>query len=196
MMIRLLLFAVSLSLAATAGAQSADDMLKRRAAQKVGQMCDYIELIANPENSVKARAYYRDNALNLFINGGEAYEENGRQKDGVRMEVTSVNRKGKTSRLIKDYLNGLMNMKYSKVTISTTDVANIRVSDLKKIDDDTYMCTCYFEQTFCGYRDGKPVYRDITRKKVQCFLKAEPTEEGTEYIVMLGDITALDTRRI
>ncbi len=176
--------------------QSKEEMLQRRAAQKVGQLCDYIEFIANPENSVKARTYYRDNALNLFINQGEAYEENGRRKDGVRMEVTSVNRKGKTSRLVKDYLNGLMKLNYSKVDISTTEVAKIRVSDLKKIDDDTYMCTCYFEQTFCGYRDGKPVYRDITRKKVQCFLKAEPTEEGTEYIVMLGDITALDTRRL
>ncbi len=177
------------------------EVLERRAAEKVGQLCDYIEFMANPENDYKTRNSYKTKALNLFINKGNEYEEDGIYKRGVFMEVTSVWRKKPSRRLMKDYFTGLMNMRYSKVKIESTEVSNIKVSRLQQIDDDTYVCTCYFEQAFCGYRDGIPVYKDITRKKVKCYVLKETIldDQGGvqyEYMVLLGDVTALETRRM
>lgn len=187
--------AIILTAVSASAQQNKQDMLRRRAAEKVGQMCDYIEFMANPQNKFKARNYYQTMALNLFINKGEAYEEDGRKKEGVLMEVTSVNSKTSKHRLIKGYFTGLINLKYEKVTISTTEVSDIEIGKLQRIEEDKYVCTCYFEQVFCGYREGRPVYRDVTRKKVKCYVFKEQTEDGEEYVVMLGDVTAMDTRR-
>lgn len=176
--------------------------LKRRAAECVAQMNDYISFMSDKAKDLKTRGVYRSEALNLFIAQGEAYEEETTDeyghiqkvhKDGAMMEITSKFRRRPTHRLIKDYFTALMNMRYSKVDIQSTDVAEIEVSNLKKVGDGHYTCTCYFEQAFCGYRDGKPVYKDITRKKVECHIFVLDTEEGEMYIVRLGDVTALET---
>lgn len=193
-------FAIMMVTASFAQA-NVQEVLRIRAAEKVGQLCDYIEFLANPQNEYKTRSYYKTKALNLFINKGEAYEEDGVYKKGVMMEVTSIWRSKPSRRLMKDYFTGLMNMRYSKVEIESTEVSNIEVSKLQPIDDDTYVCTCYFEQAFCGYRDGVPVYKDITRKKVKCYVIKEKVlddqgGEQIEYMVMLGDVTALETRRV
>ena len=190
-----------LTVSASFAQSDIQEVLKRRAAEKVGQLCDYIEFLANPQNEYKTRNYYKTKALNLFINKGEEYEEDGIYRKGVIMEVTSVFRKKPSQRLIKEYFTGLMNMRYSKVAIESTEVSNIEVSRLQQIDDDTFVCTCYFEQAFCGYRDGIPVYKDITRKKVKCYVVKEVIiddqgGEQHEFMVMLGDVTALETRRI
>ncbi len=199
---RNILAIIALLMVSVSYAQSdVQEALKIRAAEKVAQLCDYIEFLANPENEYEERNSYKTKALNLFINKGEEYEEDGIYKKGVIMEVTSIWRKKPSQRLMKDYFTGLMNMRYSKVTIESTEVSNIEVSRLQRIDDDTYVCTCYFEQAFCGYRDGKPVYKDITRKKVKCYVVRqvildEQEGEQHEYMVMLGDVTALETRRV
>lgn len=194
---------IALLMVSVSYAQSdVQDVFKIRAAEKVALLCDYIEFIANPKKEYKERDEYKTMALNLFINKGNEYEEDGIYKKGVIMEVTSVWRKKPSQRLMKDYFTGLMNMRYSEVIIESTDVANITVSRLQQTeDDDMYVCTCYFEQAFCGIRDGKPVYKDITRKKVKCYVLKEIVlddqgDEQVEYIVMLGDVTAMETKRI
>lgn len=193
---KLLCIFVMVCIAIPSLAQNVDDMLRLRAAQKVKQMCDYIEFMANPKNGLSTRKYYCNKALNLFINKGDEYEENGVTKEGVLMEVTSVNRKRTFPKLIKTYFNGLMMLNYDAVQISTTEVSEMRVSRLREVENNLYVCTCYFEQAFAGYRDGRPIYKDITRKRVKCYVRKEQTEDGTEYIVMLGDVTAIDTKRM
>ena len=174
-------------------------MLQQRAAEKVGLMTDYIQFMADKSKPLNSRKYYREKALGLFIGMGYGYEQDGIHKDGVYMETTSVFRKNPTRRLIRDYFTGLINLRYDKVTIESTDVSDIKVSNLKKIsetDEGTvYECTCYFEQAFIGYRDGVPVYKDITRKKVTCRVLEQETVDGNEYVVFLGDVTTLDTRK-
>ena len=176
------------------------EMLKRRAAEKVGMMNDYIQFMADKKKSLSSRKIYKDKALNLFIGLGDAYEEDGRMKKGVVMETTSLYRKTPLRRLMRDYFTGLMNLKYTQVDIESTEAAGMKVSNLKKIaeteDGTVYECTCYFDQAFIGYIDGVPKYKDITRKKVTCRIIAEDTVEGEEYTVMLGDVTALDTKRL
>ncbi len=172
------------------------ELMKQRAQQKVAQMNDNISFMADKSKSLDTRNYYKKRALNLFIEKGEPFEEEGIHNTGVKMETTSIYRKKPSRRLMKDYFTGLVNLRYSKVDIQSTKVHEIEVSDLQKIDDNKYVCTAYFEQVFVGYRDGVPVYKDRTRKKVKVYILAEETIDGQEFIVLLGDVTALETNRI
>ena len=40
------------------------------------------------------------------------------------------------------------------------------------------------------------VYKDKTTKRIKCIIEQEDTEDGKEYIVMLGDVTALETKKL
>jgi len=173
-----------------------DEMIKRRAAEKVAQMNDYISFMASKKKAYKNRKYYSEKALNLFIGRGYDYEENGINKKGVMMEITSIRKTSVSHKLVRDYFNNLINLNYSDVKITSTEIANIKVSNLQQISEDTYVCTCQYDQAFVGYRDGRPLYKDITTKRIKCYIKAEDTEDGTEYIIMLGDITALQTKKL
>ena len=53
-----------LAVAAPAKAQEAEQ-IKRRAAEMVGQLGDYLDYMADKDNSLKNREYYRTKALNL-----------------------------------------------------------------------------------------------------------------------------------
>lgn len=169
------------------------ELMKQRAQQKVAQMNDYISFLADKSKSLDTRNYYRGQALNLFIEKGEPFEEEGIHNTGVKMETTSKYSKKPSRRLMKNYFTGLIELRYSKVSIQSTKVNEIKISDLQKIDDNKYVCTAYYEQIFVGERDGKIVYKDRTRKKVKIYILSEETIDGEEFIVLLGDVTALET---
>lgn len=190
--IPLLLLLFGLSASAQTESQM-NQLMKERGAQMVAQMNDNISFMADKGKSLDTRKYYRKKALNLFNGKGEPFEENGVTNPGVKMETTSKYRKKPVSKLMKNYFDGLINLRYSKVDIQTTKVNEIKVSDLQKVGDNQYVCTACFEQVFVGYRDGIPVYKDRTRKKVKVYITAEETLDGTEFIVNLGDVTALET---
>lgn len=202
---RIVLSIVTITLAMSIFAQSdinenVERVIKMRVEEKARQLTDYINFIADPVNNYKERTYYKEKALNLFIGKGDSYELDGVYNKGVIMQVTSVYRSKPSIRLMRDYFSGLLNMRYSRVDVSATEFG-FKVSNLKQTDDDTYVCTCVFEQEFCGWRDGIPVYRDITRKEIKCHIIKELVEgeDGdimAEFIVLLGDVTALETRRI
>ncbi len=191
----LLLFAVLLFLPVM-GQDSVEEQIKLTAAQRVAQMNDYISFMADKENDLETRQYYKKQALNLFAGRGYNYEEDGINKEGVRMEITSVRNTRPRSKLMRVYFNGLINLSYQKVSIQSTELAKIKVSNLQRVDNNLYVCTCYFDQVFIGYRDGVPIYKDITRKKVKCYVEIQEVEGGQhEFIVLLGDVHALDTKR-
>ena len=175
---------------------SVEEQIKRRAAERVAQMNDYISFMADKSNDLETRQYNKKQALNLFAGRGYDYEENGIHKEGVRMEVTSVNNTRPRAKLRRVYFNGLVNLTYQKVSIQSTEVSSIKVSNLQKVDNNLYVCTCYFDQVFIGYRDGIPIYKDMTRKKVKCYVEVQDAEDGLEYVVLLGDVHAIDTKRI
>lgn len=93
---------------------------------------------------------------------------------------------------MRDYFSNLITglKYYTDVKISSTEVANMKVSDLKQIGTNLYMCTCQYTQRFVGCRDGIPVYTDKTTKTINCYIEKEETEDGTEYVIMLGDVYA------
>lgn len=203
----ILSLAISISAVAqtTSLSEEESEQAKIRAAEKVGIFTGYLKNIGEKTESLEYRLYYCKEALNLFVGRGDDYtetyyEDNGNrrivERKGVQMQVTSVNGNKKNSYLLKNYLTNLAKLNYSQVEIETTDVAHIKVSNLYKVGDNTYKCTCFFKQAFIGYRDSKPVYKDITEKKVDCYLIIEDILGGTEYMVQLGDVTALETQSI
>lgn len=190
----LIVVVFTFSIEAEAQVKGQEDLIRRRAAEKVSQMNDYISFMANKKKSLKVREYYSKKALNLFMGEGGPYEENGVRKDGVRMEVTNRTKGTKFKRLFKDYFSRLISLGYSDVEIKSTETADIKVSNLRKISDDLYVCTCQYDQAFIGYRDGRPQYMDVTTKTIKCYVKVERVEGGYEFIVLLGDSTADETR--
>lgn len=175
--------------------QDIEEMIHIRVPEKVAQLLDDIEIIANPENSKDVRTRFKGKAVRLFIANCEPYEEEGIQKKGVEMEITSIYRTKPRRRLMKDYFTGLMNLRYSKVEIKSSKIHDIQVSELRQIDENTFVCTAVFVQVFVGFKDGKPMYTDRTKKSVKCYVYREDTMDGYEYIVKLGDTKALETKR-
>ena len=195
-----LFFAVSL-VAIHGSAQLSSDkneILKMRVQEMVGQMTDNISFMADKKKDYDTRMFYRQVALKLFIGEGGPYQYMGEQRKGVIMETTSLYRSRPTRRLMRDYFEGLVNLKYSQVVIESTQTYDIEVSDLKKVpgEDNLYVCTACFEQLFMGYRDGRVVYGDRTRKEVTAYVRMEEVYNDYEFIVMLGDVTAKETKRI
>lgn len=175
-----------------------EERIQLRAAEKVAQMNDYISKMADKKNSLNFRLRRKEKALNLFVGKGYEYIENGVEKEGVQMQVTSKNRAKVGQPLMRDYFDNLVGKKldkiYDDVHIEATEVAKIKVSELQKLDENLWECTCEYDQAFVGYRDGRPVYRDITTKRIKCYVIAEDTEDGWEFIILLGDVYAIKTR--
>lgn len=178
-----------------------EKLFQQRAKERVKLMNDYVSFMADKSKSQETRYYYRKKALPLFIGKGYEYEENGVTKRGVMMQTTSVNRPGVvTNTLLRDYFSRLVNLRYSKVNITSTEIAGMKVSDLKKVDSSDnktlYMCTCQYVQYFRGeYGDGY-VYADKTTKRIVCYVEVEETEDGQEFMIKLGDVEAISTERL
>ncbi len=177
--------------------------IQKQAALKVWQFGEYIATIADTRNSRSDRLRDCRKALNLFIEKGEGYWEEGKWKDGVRIEVTSLTRKTNYPKELRIYLRGLANIRYPRVYIETTNVNMIEVGPLRHIAGNKYECTAFFEQAFTATtEDGKYIYGDITRKSVKCFVFVEnvevikPTDSPYEYTVKLGDVKALETKSL
>ena len=188
------------SISASAQDYNEEKLFQQRVKERVRLMNDYVTFMADKSKSLETRYYYRKKALSLFIGKGYEYEENGVTKQGVMMQTTSVNRPGVTNILLRDYFSRLVNLRYSKVNITSTAIAKIKVSDLKKVDSSDnktlYMCTCQYVQYFRGeYGDGY-VYADKTTKRIVCYVEVEETEDGKEFMIKLGDVEAISTERL
>ena len=177
-----------------------DKILQQRVKERVKLMNDYVSWMGSKEKSEEARNYYRKKALPLFIGKGYEYEENGVTKQGVMMQTTSVNKGSVKTDLLRNYFSRLIKLKYSEVNITSTEIADMKVSDLKKVDSGDsstlYMCTVQYVQYFRGkYGDGY-VYADKTTKRIVCYVEVEETEDGQEFITKLGDVEAISTERL
>lgn len=189
------------SVSMNAQTYDSDKLLQQRAKERVRLMNDYITYMTNDSLTKDNRYYYRTKALPLFIGKGYEYEESGITKQGVMMQTTSINRPGVVKNdLIRNYFTHLIELKYSKVNVTSTEIVDIKVSDLKKIDSSDnqtlYMCTCQYVQYFRGeYGDGY-VYADKTTKRIVCYVEVEETEDGREFMIKLGDVEAISTERL
>ncbi len=185
---------INVSISAQTASASVSEMLKAQVQTKVSMLRSYITNMAKKTNDLALRKDYKIDALNLFIAKGESYDDEGIHKEGVIMETTSLYRKKPLRRLMRDYFDGVINYKYSRVDIDSSQVYEIEVGDLMSLGNNQYVCTVCYEQIFVGYIDGRVSYTDRTRKNMKVYISAEETMDGIEYIIKLGDVIAKETR--
>lgn len=175
--------------------------LQIRVKQKIEDFQMHLGIIASKagvsENSKNAATA---SALELFIGKGQSYEytdDYGNRKTHEPVKMQTSNRyKTYPPKLMTQYLRSLRNLTYTKVVIEAADA--VRVDNIFETNDGKYEAIAYFSQKFCGYRDGRLVYNDVTEKKVKIYVEKEviPTPTGEDQIiwqVLLGDIYVLNT---
>lgn len=173
-----------------------EDKIIMRAVEKVAQLNDYISFMADKSRPLNYRLMRKEKALNLFIGKGYGYVENGVDKEGVMMEFSTRNKRISHT-LLRHSFDNLCRIPGNDTgfQITAVEIIGIKVSELLKIDDNLWECTCEYDQAFEGIRDGQPIFRKINTKKVKCFVKTIETEDGIiEHIIQLGDVYALETR--
>lgn len=196
----ILTFVVILSATLAYSQPNNEDAITIRTVHKVKQLTDYINYMADKNLPIEDRLKYRQAALNLFIGQGEAYIVNGSPR-GVYMKITSKYRKKPVVRLMKDYFTGLVHQRYNRINIVSVEVVNdIKISELKKVGEKEYECTCTVS-AFYGFHDGKPIYKKVPHKRVTCRIIEEETiqisssgqtNKKVEYAVGLGDVEAIE----
>ncbi len=153
--------------------------------QKVKKLTEYFNLISQKRTSESQISLLIESAQDLF-NGDEH-----------TVQVSSINRMEKPKIPIRTYLNRLRMLNYEKVEI--TGAAFSYVSKFRQGPDGKYYGIARFRQQFTGYRDGIPVYSDITTKTVAIVLKtykkAIDGESIEQWDVFLGDISVQQTER-
>lgn len=149
-------------------------------------------------------------ALNLFIGKGKAYTEeqidsvwNGwgyeeriklQDCNPVQMQTSNVNNEIIGLQSVESYLRRASNDKGAKVEVSACDA--YFASDLKEVAPGRYEASVAFVQDFVRYTAEGRVYADRTTKVIRVILTTERRAENEVYVVELGDIRVVETRRL
>lgn len=180
------------------------------AKQQVAQFTDCLSFIVDKKQTPKNRNGFREDALKLFIGQGNAYYDNVLDKDGnvidkrphkpVTMEVTSLRNTVPRKKTMAEYLTNLVSLAnrktYTSVSITSTKWHDMKVSQIRKIGQDQYVCDVYFEQVFESRgSENILIYTDKTTKRVTVHIKILHTDFGDEYVILLGDIQATETKK-
>ncbi len=149
---------------------------------KVRKLIDYIEIIAQKTTSQTSALATMENAIGLF------------DSENHSVEVSSKYRPDKSKFPIRTYLNRIRMLNYQKVTIDAASFTY--VSNFKLGPDGNYYGIAKFRQLFVGYRENRPIYRDITTKSIAVVLKPyQKSIDGQSqefWDVFLGDISVIN----
>ncbi|MBC8034068.1 MAG: hypothetical protein H7Y03_07990 [Chitinophagaceae bacterium] len=159
---------------------------EKKALQKTKQLNTYLKIICDKSASTEDVNKAVEMSVTLFVD------------DNAVVEISSINNNETVHKKIRQYLSHIKYVQYDKIEIEWTNVQY--VSDLKKGPDGNFYGVVSFEQVFRGYRDGKIVYQDITRKNVTVILKTyEKNVQGAtkdDWEVLLGDIGVISTKSV
>ncbi len=174
--------------------------LQTRVKQKIEDFQLHLGTIGSKGVSEASKDAATASALELFIGKGRSYEYtddygNRRTHEPVKMQTSNKRRKYPPKPMTQ-YLKHLRNLTYTKVIIEAADA--VRVDNIFETSDGKYEAVAYFSQKFCGYRDGRLVYNDVTEKKVKIYVEKEviPRPDGSGQViwqVLLGDIYVMST---
>ncbi|MBN3035389.1 MAG: hypothetical protein JW861_07360 [Bacteroidales bacterium] len=153
------------------------------ALEKVRDLSKYISLIGDKETPFSEATRVIDRAVELFMEGSE-------------VGVSSLYRPEISYFPVKQYLERLMRLNYSRVEIEWYKIEY--VSDLEPQPDGTFVGVITIFQRFSGYdQEGGLVYQDVTKKDITVYVKRKETQIAGRLIgfwdVMLGDIRVKET---
>ncbi|MDX1909525.1 MAG: hypothetical protein SF053_20970 [Bacteroidia bacterium] len=156
-----------------------------KALDKTKTLSQYISIIADRGTPFQEANDAIELSVALFIS------------EEAQVEVSSSTTPEKKRYPIRRYLDRLKLLKYDQVEITWSDITY--VSKLQKGVDGNYYGVITFMQRFTGYKEGKPVYSDVTRKNIEVILKGYTKEVGGEtrelWDVFLSDIGVVNTSR-
>lgn len=155
------------------------------ALEKVRDLSKYISLIGDKSTEFSEANRVIDRAVELFMEGSE-------------VGVSSLYREEVSYFPVRDYLERLMRLNYSKVDIEWYKIEY--VSDLERQPDGTYVGVITIFQKFSGYdKEGQLVYQDVTKKDITVYVKRKETQIAGRLIgfwdVLLGDIRVKETAK-
>ncbi len=154
------------------------------ALEKVRDLSKYISLIGDKETAFSEANRVIDRAVELFMDGSE-------------VGVSSLYSEGINYYPVREYLERLMRLNYSKVDIEWYKIEY--VSDLEQQPDGTFVGVITIFQKFSGYdQEGELVYQDVTKKDITVYVKRKETQIAGKIIgfwdVLLGDIRVKETK--
>ena len=155
------------------------------ALEKVRDLSKYISLIGDKDTPFSEANRVIDRAVELFMDGSE-------------VGVSSLYREEISYYQVREYLERLMRLNYSKVDIEWYKIEY--VSDLERQPDGTYVGVITIFQKFSGYdQEGGLVYQDVTKKDITVYVKRKETQIAGKLIgfwdVLLGDIRVKETTK-
>ena len=162
------------------------DEFEKKALQKTNQLNIYLKILCDKTSTYETINKTIDQAVSLFVD------------ENAMIETSSISRNDVKRYKIRTYLSRLKLVQYDKIEIEWMNVQY--VSDVKRGVDGNFYGVVSFEQVFRGYKDGKLVYQDITRKNATIVLKTyEKNYEGNVtnvWDVLLSDIGVITTKSI
>ncbi len=157
---------------------------KKKALDKVNHMGQYLAIISDKNADLFDKDKAMESAILLFIN------------ESATVEVSNVNTGKIRTHKIRSYLELLKDLNYDKVTLEWSDIGY--VSNFRLGPKGNYWGTVSIKQKFTGYRDGIPIYQDITEKEVEVMLKGyKKVIEGelvNKWDVLLANIGVTVTK--
>lgn len=186
-------FALSIIGSATTFAQElTGEIIGNKLHEKAQILNDCLSFLAQKDRSSEIKKHYMNQALGLFVNNGEPFTVDSIKCEGSHIITKSAYRNKPVKRKVKDYLQGVMDLRYSPVDVSAIKVPalpdRIDSKDFVKCGDNLYRFSTMVTREFAGYIDGTPVYKDITPYEYSIFIGMTNTIEGQEYIIYLNDI--------
>jgi hypothetical protein len=154
------------------------------ALEKVRDLSKYISLIGDKQTAFSEANRVIDRAEELFMEGSE-------------VGVSSLYKDNITYYPVREYLERLMRLNYSKVDIEWFKIEY--VSDLEQQPDGTFVGVITIFQKFSGFdQEGELVYQDVTKKDITVYVKRKETQIAGKLIgfwdVLLGDIRVKETK--
>jgi len=147
--------------------QASYEQFKQRSLQKTQDLGKYLNLIANKSTESLVANKAVDQAVGLFTS------------EEATVETAKPNGE-KDQQPIRNYLNKLKLLKYSKVLIEWSNISY--VSNLRKGPDGFYYGVISLQQKFSGFIDNKMVYSDITKKNIEIQLRTYKKEVEGESV--------------
>lgn len=153
---------------------------------------DCLSFLAQKDRSADIKKHYMNQALGLFVNKGEPFDIDSTKYEGAYIITKSAYRNKPVKRKVKDYLQGVMDLRYTPIDLSAIKIpalpALIDSKSFVKCGDNLYRFTTMITRELAGYIDGTPVYKDITPFEFSIYIGMKDTIDGKEYVIYLGNI--------
>lgn len=168
------------------------EFLTAKIKEKAEILNDYQNMMSDKDKSLDIKRHYMTQALNLFVNQGEPFAIDSVKYQGASITTKSALRNKPVKRKVKDYLQGVMDLRYIPIDLTSVKIptipSQINLGECVKYADNQYRYTFLVSRELAGYIDGSPVYKDITPYEYTIFLSVNKTIDGTDYNVYLYDI--------